>query len=224
MKHILTLSVLLLLISSCNKTKIDTPTIVDLSVINPVTKTGYENVLFSIFETKSSVLGSDKTTMIYSGKTDANGKAYYKIDLHKYYRSYTITFDYSKMFVPENDYDFSYARDNEWIIRGNVNNFNFEILPYFSYIKNIKNINCFDANDKMRFREKQLFSLGTPEWSLWGTLDQSSFHGCTNESHLFSRPQDIYIYEVESIKNGIISTYIDTFKAENNLDTFKIYY
>ena len=221
MKHILTLSVLLLLISSCNKTDFDTTTIVDINIINPVTKTGYENVTFSIFEANSSIFGSGKTTMIYSGKTDVNGKTYYKFDVNKNHRDYTITFDYSKMLVPENDYDFSYARDNEIITRGAVNNFNFEILPYFSYIKNI---NCFDENDKMRFRTKHLFSQGTPEWSFWDTLDQSYSYGCKDVSHLLYKPQDIYIYEVESTKNGILSTYIDTFKAESNLDTFKIYY
>jgi len=194
MKNLLRLITPLLLITSCNKTDFDTTTIIDINIINPVTKTGYENVTFSIFEANSSIFSSGKTTTIFSGKTDINGKAYYKFDVNKNHRNYTITFDYSKMFVPENDYDFSSARDNEIITRGTVNDFNFEILPYFSFIQNIQNIDCFDENDKMRFRQKNLFSQGTPKWSKWGETYYDYLHGCANKTYVLSKPQDIYIY------------------------------
>ena len=92
----------------------------------------------------------------------------------------------------------------------------------FYLMFHIKNINCFDSNDKMRFRRKLLFSNGSPAgWSSWGTLEASYFHGCVNEFSTLYKPQDIY--EVESTKNGLINTYIDTFNIALN-DTLKIYY
>ena len=223
MKNLLILITPLLLITSCNKTDFDTTTIIDINIINPVTKTGYENVTFSIFEANSSIFSSGKTTTIFSGKTDINGKAYYKFDVNKNHRNYTITFDYSKMFVPENDYDFSSARDNEIITRGTVNKFDFEILPYFSFIQNIQNIQCFDSSDKMRFRQKFVYT-GSGNWSFWDTIPQEVyFWGCTNETNSYFKPQDKYIYEVETTKNGIVNSFIDTFVI-NGIDTFNIHY
>ena len=197
--------------------------VVRITSENPVTHSPYPNILFTIYEVKNPTFGGkDESTAIYNGKTDENGNAYYEFEIPENYKwTYKINFDYSKMDVPTNDYYMKRAPDFQYLQRGYDNVFDIQILPYFTHIKNI---NCFDAYDKMRFRTKKLFSQGTPGWSFWDTLYANYFHGCEDKSYPLYKPQDIYIYEVESTKNGILSTYIDTFKAESNLDTFKIYY
>lgn len=223
---ILTLSIFLLL-SSCKKLRSKDTLTVDLTCINPVDGSAFPGVIYTIYEVKDKFsMGlsiNQKKELIYTGETDVNGKAYYEFDAIENSKfSYEIYFDYSDMDVPDGEYYLNKTRDFDYLKKNETNIYHFDILPYYSFVKRIKNINCYDTNDKMRFRQKKTHT-GSGDWSFWGTLDQDYFHGCTDMSYLLSKPQDIYIYEVESTKNGIVNTYIDTFKM-TAVDTFKIYY
>jgi len=230
MKKITLILGILLLLTNCKKLRSKAPLTIDITCQNPVDGSAFPGVVFKIYEVKDKfsigLSTNQKKELIYTGTTDITGKANYEFDAIKNSKySYEIFFDYSNMDVPDGEYYLNKTRDFDYLKKNETNMFDFDILPYFSFVQHIKNINCFDSNDKMRFRMKQLFTNGTPEWSFWDTLEQAYFHDCTDEINNLYKPQDIYIYiyEVESTKNGVISTYIDTFYM-TAVDTFKIYY
>jgi len=229
MKNTIYILTIALLLISCKKLRSKAPLTVDITCQNPVDGSAFPGVIFKIYEVKDKFsIGlsvNQKKELIYTGKTDINGKANYEFDAIKNSKfSYEIFFDYSNMDVPDGEYYLNKTRDFDYLKKNETNVFDFDMLPYFSFVQHIKNINCFDNDDKMRFRMK-ILNTGSGNWSKWGTTYNHYFHGCIDETNNLYKPQDIYIYiyEVESTKNGVISTYIDTFYM-TAVDTFKIYY
>ena len=227
MKNLILLSTLLLTISSCYKNKMDEPMVVKITSENPITHSPYPNILFTIYEVKNPTFGgNDQKTEIYSGKTDENGNATYQFDIPENYKwTYEITFDYSKMDVPENDYYMKRAPNFQYLQRGYDNVFDIQILPYAKYYQHIKNVNCNGQNDKMRWRSIHQYT-GSGNWSIWHTsYDEDYILGCYDSEVNRYEISDIMITEMEIIKNNIKNNIIDTFYINpTKIDTLKLYY
>jgi len=229
MKNLLYIIALILLLISCKKEETKSIMVVNINAINPVTNTPFKGVKYQILEVETIGKGLFYTTYteekktIHTGETNANGKVNIEFEIFKTKFDYEIQFDFEHMDVPEGDYELNKGGHFSILYKNEDNNFDFELLPYFSYIKNIQNIDCFDENDKMRMRQKYIYT-GSGNWTKWGETYNDYSHGCVNKSYPLQKPQDLYIYEIETTKNGIVTTYIDTFIPTNNIDTFKVYY
>ena len=224
MKNTLLFSLLLLTISSCYKNKMDDPMVVRITSENPVTHSPYPNILFTIYEVKNPTFGgNDQKTEIYSGKTDENGNATYQFDIPENYKwTYEITFDYSKMDVPTNDYYMKRAPNFQYLQRGYDNVFDIQILPYTKSYMHIKNISCQNSNDKMRYRINSI-DIGSTGWSIWNSpYNQDYFEGCyDNENSIQSLPSERIVFEMEVIKNNIIDTF---YREPNKINVFELFY
>jgi hypothetical protein len=214
----------LFMFTNCKK-KSNKDTVVTWKMINPVTGEPYVGIPVSVFrsKTKFQIVAINKkvdNVIIWEGVTDANGEAscrFKAIINDKYdYLATTPTFSSPKYF---------YKQPAIGSLKKNqVNELVYEGVGYGIYLSKRKNINCFDSNDKMRFRVK---TLDNSNWSLWNWGGGTYLYGCVNTEYTLTEqtPYNIYIYEVEATKNNITTTYIDTFYHDGiGLDTFKIYY
>lgn len=150
------------------------------------------------------------------GYTNANGLAvisfFPKKNLDYMYRVY---FDYSNIQFSgsSGDYSLINAPAYDLIDRNNPRNYEIRALPHCSIHFKIENVNCFDANDKMRFKTFNMDEF--PNQSFQYMLDWSNdFTGCavnlentTNNDMLSGRK----LYQIEVTRNGQVTTYIDTF-------------
>ena len=102
----------------------------------------------------------------------------------------------------------------------NENEYTFTVPA--SFVGHYKNVNCFDASDRFRFRFKRLYATTSVGWSSW-TIDQ---FGCYELVYNYDGAyEDLLIYEYEVERNGITNTYLDTFYINpNSIDTLKIFY
>ena len=198
-KNTIYILAIIVLLSSCKKMRSKDTLTVDVTCVNPVDGTAFPGVIYTIYEVKDKfsvgLNTNQKKELIYTGETDINGKAYYEFDAIKNSKfSYEIYFDYSEMDVPDGEYYLNKTRDFDYLKKNEANVYHFDIMPYFSFVQSVKNVNCFDSNDKMRFRMKFLHT-GSGNWSSWDTIPQEIyFWGCIDEINNLYKPQDIYIY------------------------------
>jgi len=226
MKNLLYSTILILLIISCKKEEEKSTMVINVNAINPVTNTPFKGVKYQIKEVESTSNGvsgiNEDKTIILNGETNANGKVNVEFEIFKNKFDYEIQFDFEHMDVPEGDYELVKGGHFSNLYKNEGNNFDFELVPYCSFTEHVLNLNCYDANDKMRIRFKFLFT-GSGNWSFWGTDEINYTHGCADITKNHYEPQDKYIYEVETTKNGIVNSFIDTFVI-NGIDTFNIHY
>jgi hypothetical protein len=152
--------------NGCKKLKTKDPIVYTITAVMPHDGSPVPGVKYRIVEYKyktkfGKVFGEPTPTgWELTGVTDNLGKASgsFKGVLKTNY-SYTIYFDYSGMVLPAGitdyvvkgpEYDIlsrSAPEDNKYIMR---------VLPYASMHFKIENINCFDENDKMRFKARNI--------------------------------------------------------------------
>ena len=113
--------------------------------------------------------------------------------------------------------------------KNEVNVLRYEIVPYSEYFIHIKNVECQNSNDKMRYRSNSLYTRpndGFSNWSPNPDLTSGCFEGCYEYiSPLRTNPSDTIIYEMEVTRGG--STEIITkkfFRDPSKIDTLKLYY
>ena len=205
--------------------------VVDITAVNPITQEPFKGVKFYITEVKDKfsvgLNSNQKRTQIYSGETDANGKAYYEFEVPKKYKwTYEINFDFSQMDMPTGDYHINKGGHFDYLQRNYDNVFDFELMPYTESYTHIKNINCFDSNDKMRYRTKYI-DTGTGNWSIWHTpYNQDYIEGCYElSSDVDITISERIVYEMEVTKNSVTTITIDTFyRAPNVVNAFELFY
>lgn len=149
------------------------------------------------------------------GTTNSNGIAeisfFPKKNLDYMYRIY---FDYSS--IQFESYSGSYSLINapsyDIMTRKDQRDYEIRALPHCGAHYRIENVNCFDANDKMRYKVYHLEE--TPNETFETIYTWSNyFDGCgvlgeyINNSSLSGHQ----IYQIEVTRNNQITTYIDTF-------------
>jgi len=174
--------------------------------------------------------GYETTGREFEGVTDDSGIAIANFNPRKGTNySYDIIFDYSSMNVPQNNYEVVLGPNPfAQINRFDENYFEIRILPYMDIEIHHKNINCFDENDSLKFKNLNLsekhpwYSLNDTESIIW--ITGSSNQGCADWTHSVNSLAGKYIYIWEAKRNNLITTGIDTFYLEpegnNSIDFF----
>ena len=180
-----TIYILAIIVSliSCKKMRSKDTLTVDVTCVNPVDGSVFPGVVYTIYGVKDKfsvgLNTNQKKELIYTGETDVNGKAFYEFDAIKNSKfSYEIYFDYSEMDVPDGEYYLNKTRDFDYLKKNEVNVYKFDIFPYGESYTHIKNIDCQNSNDKMRYRFKYLFT-GSGNWTQWQSpYAEDFFNGC----------------------------------------------
>ena len=238
-KHIKLLFVSLFMASalfSCKKLNKEETTVY-FHLHNPVTNKGYSNVTVRIIEQKDvtpplKLQSKYESKVIWEGKTDANGKAScsfktLKSDKYTYWHSVDESFMNGKKIITQPDYGS--------LIKSSTTNLNYKlVVDDIKYVILYKNINCYDENDKCRFRKRNLIKPWESEWSAWmpnsPNFPNGYFEGCYENINIPSSVavlcQDAWEVEYEVIRNGVTTTFKDTLYiiGNNTVDTLKYFY
>lgn len=180
------LCISILLIGFGCKKKSKELTTVNFHLYNPVTNEAFAGVKVSILQEKNTSSGfnsGSETEVVWEGVTDANGKASYSFKAYnstKYsywqYAEKAFTSDpnlhklQQPAFLPLN--------------KNEVNEVVYKMVKSNVYIYTwVKNTNCFNQFDKMRWRIKSLADIfdNWGGWSPAGMLDY--FEGCYENTH-----------------------------------------
>ncbi|WP_159038471.1 hypothetical protein [Brumimicrobium mesophilum] len=228
--YVLILFLATMLFIGCKKKSKDYTTVI-WEVVNPVTNEPYTNMLVRLYEAKKKNNGIEYK-VIFEGKTNQVGIAefsfkanltsgyWYKPEINE--GSLGVNgIDYSVIKQPSPS-DESVKKDEENIIR-------YEIMPYGEFIIHIKNVDCQNASDKMRYRVNQIYTRpydGFSNWSPSPTLTSGYYEGCyESSSNVLVNPSDSIIYELEVTKNNSIELIKLKFHNRPNVvDTMKLYY
>ena len=206
-------------------------TTVNFHLYNPVTNEAFSGIKVSVLQEKNTSSGFNSSSdieVIWEGVTDAYGKAAYTFKAYNstkyaYWQTVEQSFYFNsslhKVFQPE----FLPLNKNE------ENEIVYKVVKNANMVTWLKNLNCFDQNDQMRWRRKSIVDI-FDDWSVWTPFSTSNniyFEGCYE---LISNPhtykQDIWDVEMEVTKNGITSLVRDTFyiTGQNGTDTLKLFY
>lgn len=157
----------------------------------------------------------EHTDFILEGTTDANGNASVSFAPKKNMKyHYDITFDYSSLHFASYSGSYSLIKAPNYVplSRNDQQDFEIRALPLCGAHFKIENINCFDGNDKMRFK---MFNCDefTNQSFQYITVWSNDFNGCglfgeAINNNVLSGHQ---IYQIEVTRNNIVTTYIDTF-------------
>ncbi|WP_343634662.1 hypothetical protein [Fluviicola sp.] len=211
---------LLLLIFSCHKADKKHPIQFTIKSHIPYSGEPISGVKYTITEYRSKKFSKKLSDIEYTdfkleGYTNTNGLAVIsflpKKSLDYMYR---IDFDYSKIQFSGSSEDYSLinAPAYDLINRDNPRDYEIRALPHCSVHFKIENINCFDSNDKMRFKTFNMDEFPNQSFqyiSVWS----NDFNGCavnlenTSNDMLSGRK----VYQIEVTRNGQVTTYIDTF-------------
>jgi hypothetical protein len=210
---------LLLSVFSCKKLDKKNPIEFTIKAHVPYSGDHISGVKYSIVEyraKKGGKLGEiEYTDFKLEGYTNASGLAvisfFPKKNLDYMYRIY---FDYSNIQFSgsSGDYSLINAPSYDLIDRNNQRNYEIRALPHCNVHFKIKNVNCFDSNDKMRFKTFNMDEFPNQSFqyiSVWSNY----FNGCavnlenTTNDMLSGRK----VYQIEVTRNGQVTTYVDTF-------------
>ena len=206
LKHIKLLFVSLFMASalfSCKKQNKEETTVY-FSIYNPISGKGMSGVSVKIIEQKDvtpplKLQSKYESKVIWEGKTDANGKAScsfktLKSDKYTYWHSVDESFMNGKKIITQPDYG--------PISKNSVNKKTYKFVDYINYVTVIKNINCFDGNDKCRKRQRSI--LLEQNWGQWfpypNSIVPQYYEGCFEYiSEVGYSYQNIYEVEYEVI-------------------------
>ncbi len=218
---------ILLLVAACKK-KSNEETTVHWDFKNPVTGQGYAGVKVSIHRVKDlknfnifSLDSKTKSEIIWEGVTDSNGEVTcsFKAYNNKKYNYFDYT---SASFLDLNLYHYQRPSYDE-LNKNQVNNLVWRSVGKGKYVSIAKNISCFDSNDQMKLRQRNLCEMYN-SWSPWGPTRMGCYYNISAPQYE-DKPYSIFVNEIESTKNGITTTKLDTFYFDGiGVDTMKIYY
>jgi hypothetical protein len=210
---------------SCKKLDKDNPIEFTIKAHIPYSDEPISGVKYTIREYKSKnsfKLGDyEYTDFNLTGVTDAHGNATISFAPRKSMKyQYDITFDYSGMQFA--NYSGSYSLINapsyEPLPRHDHHDYEIRALPLCGAHFKIENVNCFDGNDKMRFKTFNCDEFPNQSFQ-YITVWSNYFNGCglfgevTNNNVLSGRQ----LYEIEVTRNNQVTTYIDTFFLQSGI-------
>jgi hypothetical protein len=211
---------LLVSVFSCKKLDKNHPIEFTIKAHIPYSGEPISGVKYRIREYKakneSSSLGAvDYTGFLLEGRTNANGDANISFapkKSTKYF--YDITFDYSDIhFAHYNgNYSLIKAPIDVPLSRNEQQDFEIRALPHCSVRFKVENVNCFDSNDKMRFKSFNSDEFPAKSFEtiyVWGDY----FNGCGSffDGTFDNRLSGSVLYQIEVTRNNVVTTYIDTF-------------
>ncbi len=210
---------LIVSVFSCKKLDKDNPIEFKIKAHIPYSGEPISGVKYTIreYRSKKELVLSDieYTNFKLEGYTDANGEVVISFPPKKNmnYR-YDITFDYSQMQFANYSGSYSLIRPPTYVPLSRKDQKDFEIraLPICGAHFKIENVNCFDNNDKMRFKMFNIDEFPHQAFQ-YITVWSNDFNGCglfgevTNDNVLSGRQ----LYQIEVTRNGEVTTYIDTF-------------
>jgi hypothetical protein len=225
------LTVLALLVmltfSGCKKLGTKDPIAFNITAVMPNTDTPIPGVKYRIVEYKykkkfGKAIGEQvETGWTMEGFTGSDGKASGVFDgVFKSNYSYTIFFDYSNIILPAGIYDVSIIGPEYDILSRSSdteNSYRIKILPYTSMHFKIENLNCVNENDAMRYK---VYNCDERPFDDFQYIPYSHyFNGCgfkgeITDDHVIGGHQ---VYQIEVTKNGVTTTYIDTFNLLPNV-------
>ncbi|WP_343634661.1 hypothetical protein [Fluviicola sp.] len=211
---------LLLLIISCKKPDKKHPIQFTIKSHIPYSGESIKGVKYTITEYRakkfSQKLGEiEYTDFKLEGYTNAAGLAvisfFPKKNLNYMYR---IEFDYSNIQFSASfgDYSLINAPAYDLINRNNPRDYEIKVLPHCGAHYKIENVNCFDANDKMRYKVYHLEESPNETFETVYTWSDY-FNGCgifgeyINNNSLSGHQ----VYQIEITRNNQVTTYTDTF-------------
>lgn len=212
--------VILLSIFSCKKLDKDNPIEFKIKAHIPYSGEAISGVKYTIKEYKSkngpsSFADVEYTDFIVEGMTDANGNATVSFAPKKNMKyHYDMTFDYSGLQFANYSGNYSLIKAPNYVplMRDDQPDFEIRALPHCEAHFKIENVNCFDGNDKMRFKMFNCDEFPNQAFQ-YITIWSNDFNGCgvfgeaTNNSVLSGRQ----LYQIEVTRNNQVTTYIDTF-------------
>nr|WP_294861679.1 hypothetical protein [uncultured Fluviicola sp.] len=207
------------LLFSCKKLDKKHPIEFTIKAHIPYSDEPIAGVKYTIKEYRSKKGGKlgeiEYTDFTLEGSTDANGDAriYFapKKNLDYMYR---IDFDYSNIHFANfaGSYSLINAPSYDLINRQGQRNYEIRALPICGVHYKIENVNCFDANDKMRYKVYHLEEAPNETFETIYTWS-NYFDGCEvfgeyiNNTSLSGHQ----IYQIEVTRNNVVTTYTDTF-------------
>ena len=223
------------LFTSCKKKQSKNKTTVNFYLHNPITGEIFSGVKVKILmkEEKSSgpfVIGNSyKSSILWEGVTDMNGKASYSFNAYSNnkYQYWQVV---DESFLNTNDPIIQPAYES--LNKDQTNIIEYQLTKKVNFIRWIKNINYFDANDKFSYRLKGIVYPWEKwgAWSPYGTLTENPvnyFEGLTNfQTETITENQNVWQIEMVTIRNGITTTKVDTFYLTGTVavDTMKLFY
>lgn len=217
-----------LILSGC-KRESKQETIVRWEIINPVTNAPYVNMKVGlILETNK---GGAKSETVWKGETNSAGIAEYTFNAFKNGKySYVETVNLSSLGSNGFDYAVINRPGPQALKKDEINVRKYNIIPYADFIIHIKNIDCQNSDDKMRFRSNSLYSEphnnDFSNWSPHQTATSGYYEGCYEYvTDVLNLPSDTILYEMEFTKNGVTEVvYKKFYVGPEKLDTIKLYY
>lgn len=223
--------IVILLTAACKKEDNDHPISFQIKTSIPYDSTPIAGLKYIIQEYKAhqTMIGVElkPTDWKMEGSLDATGikDIMFLPKKNKNY-SYQIHFDYSSIQTSSSDFWVVDKINNDVIIRSNENkpysnftqpNYSIHILPKATVHYKYENVNCLNANDKMRFYKVNIDQF--PDFSIPNYITNNYYNGCgvtadyTNQNVVCGR----YLYKIEVMKNGISTYYLDTFLVVPNV-------
>ncbi|TSJ46425.1 hypothetical protein [Fluviicola chungangensis] len=209
----------LLVFSACKKLDKDNPIEFKIKAHIPYSGEPISGVKYTIKEYKSKTGPSsfgdvEYTDFVVEGMTDTYGNATVSFAPKKNMKyHYDITFDYSGLQFANYSGSYSLIKAPNYVplMRDDQPDFEIRALPLCGMQFKIENVNCFDSNDKMRYKVYHLEE--EPNQQLQYVPYSNYFNGCgspinyTNNTVLSGHQ----IYQIEVTRNNQLTTYIDTF-------------
>jgi hypothetical protein len=213
--------VLSLLVSflSCKKLDKDNPIEFKIKAHIPYNDEPISGVKYTIreYRSKKELMLSDieYTDFILEGVTDANGNANISFAPKKNMKyHYDITFDYSNLQFANYSGSYSLIKVPNYVplSRNDQQDFEIRVLPHCSIHYKVENVNCFDANDKMRFKTFNCDEFPNQSFqyiTVWGNY----FNGCGSffDDTINNMLSGRKLYQIEVTRNNVVTIYIDTF-------------
>jgi hypothetical protein len=219
--NILFCSLIAVLFLSCHKSNNKEPIIFNIVATIPYDGTPIPGIKYKIVEYKnkssifSTAIKTEATGWEMTGETNAQGMASGSFDgVFKSNYNYSIYFDYSSMKLPLSLSDVSiigptFDKLNRSAPIDNV--YNFRVLPYTTVKRKFTNTNCFDGNDKMRF--KKIYMDESTQQSFDYENFGNYYVGCGivgGTDTPFKTLCGRLVRQIEITKNNVTTTYIDT--------------
>lgn len=99
----------------------------------------------------------------------------------------------------------------------------YQVAEFVQLVTWVKNVNCQNGNDEMRWLKRNLNYLPSP-WFVWKPEPKGCYENISGISA--STEQGVWEIEMRVTRNGVESTIKDTvhLTGQNGIDTLKLFY